>query len=95
VKFEYNGEKRFVDLFPLYYLNLLNFSRTNVGSTSSLTLAFLLSDIRILQFKRPVKFEDVLHKAEVAFGQPMEMFYSTNDVRHCSVFVLSLADNCY
>uniref|UniRef100_UPI00358FBC35 mitogen-activated protein kinase kinase kinase 2-like n=1 Tax=Myxine glutinosa TaxID=7769 RepID=UPI00358FBC35 len=35
---------------------------------------------RILQFKRPVKFDDVLYKAEVAFGQPMEMFYSTNDL---------------
>uniref|UniRef100_A0A8C4QQ92 Mitogen-activated protein kinase kinase kinase 2 n=1 Tax=Eptatretus burgeri TaxID=7764 RepID=A0A8C4QQ92_EPTBU len=60
--------------------DLMDLQRSNRSLLRHFTLAFLLSDIRILQFKRPVKFEDVLHKAEVAFGQPMEMFYSTNDL---------------
>ncbi|XP_032807068.1 mitogen-activated protein kinase kinase kinase 2-like [Petromyzon marinus] len=35
---------------------------------------------RILQFLRPLSLEDVLHKAKVAFGQPMDLYYSGNEL---------------
>ncbi|XP_030066746.1 mitogen-activated protein kinase kinase kinase 2-like [Microcaecilia unicolor] len=36
---------------------------------------------RILQFSRPVRLEDLLSKAKVAFGQPMDLHYSNNEVQ--------------
>lgn len=38
---------------------------------------------RILQFPRPVKLEDLASKAKVAFGQPMDLHYSNNEVIFC------------
>uniref|UniRef100_A0A8D0HIC8 Mitogen-activated protein kinase kinase kinase 2 n=1 Tax=Sphenodon punctatus TaxID=8508 RepID=A0A8D0HIC8_SPHPU len=35
---------------------------------------------RILQFPRPVKLEDLAAKAKVAFGQPMDLHYSNNEL---------------
>nr|XP_032620356.1 mitogen-activated protein kinase kinase kinase 2-like isoform X1 [Chelonoidis abingdonii] len=35
---------------------------------------------RILQFLRPVKLEDLASKAKVAFGQPMDLHYSNNEL---------------
>ncbi|KAM6466516.1 mitogen-activated protein kinase kinase kinase 2 [Liasis olivaceus] len=35
---------------------------------------------RILQFSRPIKLEDLASKAKVAFGQPMNLYYSNNEL---------------
>ncbi|XP_030066353.1 mitogen-activated protein kinase kinase kinase 2 [Microcaecilia unicolor] len=35
---------------------------------------------RILQFSRPVRLEDLLSKAKVAFGQAMDLHYSNNEL---------------
>nr|XP_033801072.1 mitogen-activated protein kinase kinase kinase 2 isoform X4 [Geotrypetes seraphini] len=35
---------------------------------------------RILQFSRPVRLEDLLSKAKVAFGQPMDLHYANNEL---------------
>ncbi|XP_045154258.1 mitogen-activated protein kinase kinase kinase 2 [Echinops telfairi] len=35
---------------------------------------------RILQFSRPVKLEDLKSKAKIAFGQPMELHYTNNEL---------------
>ncbi|XP_006004351.1 mitogen-activated protein kinase kinase kinase 2 [Latimeria chalumnae] len=35
---------------------------------------------RILQFRRPVKLEDLITKAKVAFGQTMDLHYSNNEL---------------
>ncbi|KAF6361785.1 mitogen-activated protein kinase kinase kinase 2 [Rhinolophus ferrumequinum] len=35
---------------------------------------------RILQFPRPVKLEDLRSKAKIAFGQPMDLHYTNNEL---------------
>ncbi|XP_043931043.1 mitogen-activated protein kinase kinase kinase 2 isoform X2 [Protopterus annectens] len=35
---------------------------------------------RILQFPRPVRLEDLISKAKVAFGQPMNLHYTNNEL---------------
>ncbi|XP_025065907.1 mitogen-activated protein kinase kinase kinase 2 isoform X3 [Alligator sinensis] len=56
------------------------YSRTRNSLMSCLPTKWKQHQSKILQFSRPVKLEDLAAKAKVAFGQPMDLHYSNNEL---------------